>query len=804
MAQENSKKTSIKEDINLRDIIDIYLNHWVWFLITTTICLIIAFIHLKLTKPVYKAVSSVIIKNEESSASSNASVFNDLGLMSGFTTNEITNELGLLKSKRLMNSTIDALDFNIKYYESDQISSNEIYNTSPFIINVISINNKSLKKTIDQDQNTLMIKSMGENDVEIVNVVRNKSLVYKIGEVVDLNFVKFIVEKNVNYDDISSKEVLIRIDFVESVVNDYRSRLKVDLVEENSTLIELSIEDHVKEKAETVLNQLIYQYNLEAIEDKNLMASNTAKFIDERLKIINKELDSVEVGKEEFKEINKLTDIEVESALYVENASDYQIKNQEVTTQLGLVNAMLSYLKKEGADLLPTNLGIQEGNINGLISEYNSLVLERNRILAGATETNPIVVKLNYQLNQLKANVNSSLLRKRANLRISLRDLERQSGRIDSQISRVPEKERLFRNIERQQNVKETLYLFLLQKREENSLSLAATAPKAKIVDRAYAIPSPISPNSKLVIFTAFIIGLVLPFLVINAFLLLDNKINDKEYILKNADSLPVIGQLPRIEDSNQVLVEENDRSVLSETLRILISNFHYLIDNSEGGKPKVIFVTSSVKGEGKTLTSVNLAKMLAISDKKTVLVGADLRNPQLGNYESKLRQYSGLSNFLSDENSNIDELLVDSSLHENLSILSSGPIPPNPAELLGKEKTQILFNKLKERFEYIIVDTPPAMILVDTFSISKYADLVLYIIRAGVTDKKLLSVPVEAKQDGKFKNLGIVLNDVNYKKFGYGKNYGYYYGSEDELGKNVKTQKIKKALYNLIKKIRK
>ena len=778
-----SKDSYVKQDSSFRDLVDKYFKYWPWFLGCLLLSVAVAFIYLKFTVPTYRAVASIIIKDEENSSNADMSLYSELGLLNGMGTNSIANEIGLLRSKRLMANTVKALKLNVQYFDPEDFLLKELYNDSPIQLDVLELDEKLVNRAEKAEENVFEIQVLDGNNIRIYDPVTEKSFDSKIGTTINMEYITFKVIENPNssfaFENSEMPRVLIKCKGTAGMIGSYKSKLTVELIDEKSTLIELGIVDPVKSKAEDILNELVYQYNQEAIDDKNLVAQNTASFINERLKIINKELDSVEVGKEIFKETNRLTNIEAESALILENASEYSNKRQDVNTQLGLVNEMIKYLDQEETNLLPTNLGIEESSINSIIDRFNNLVLQRNRVLAGSTEINPIVIKLNSQIDQLKKNVKQSLLRKRSSLQIAQNDLRARSGAIGSQISEVPSQERLFRGIERQQDVKETLYLFLLQKREENSLSLAATAPKAKIVDQAYSVGAPVSPNPKIILFVSVLAGFIVPFLIINLIFLLDNKIQNKEDVERNISGIPVVGELPHIAKSESNLVKENDRSMLSETFRLLLSNLYYLEGdqkNRENGY--CIFVTSSVKGEGKTFTAANIALMLAIKGKKTILLGADLRNPQLHQYEPGAKTTNGISNYLAS-----DELLLnlikDSTLHPNLKILSSGPIPPNPAELLGKEKVENLFMELREQFEYIIVDTAPSMILVDTFLINKYADLTLYLVRAGYTEKKLLDLPMDAKEKGKLKNMGLVINDIKLKDFGYGKKYGYVYGEE-------------------------
>ncbi len=772
-----------EEEINLREELDKYLRYWPWFLLSTILCVVVGFIYLKFTTPIYKTTASIIIKDEDSKGpSSEMAAFADLGLLGGMGTNSIENEIGILKSRRMMNSTVRALDLNYRFFDPEELNQAELYKNQPYSINVITFDAEKFRKELEITGSGNYYISQSDKTLNITNAETGKVYKGKLGKLISLNFAEFVISKNIDYEGILNR-VLLSFSTIENVTDNYRSRLQVNLTDKNSSLIELGLEDPVKEKAQNILDQLILEYNKEAIEDKNLVARNTAEFIDDRLEIINSELDSVESGKEDFKEENRLTNIEAESELFIENASEYNKKQQEVGTQLELANAMIEYLDSgDSTDLLPANLGIEEDGVNEQIRNYNELVLERNRILNGSTEKNPIVRRLTNQISQMQANVKQSLERMRSNLRIAEKDLNRQVSSIGSQISAVPSRERQYRGIERQQNIKESLYLFLLQKREENSLSLAVTAPKAKIVDNAYSSNEPVSPKPKIILLAALIIGMLIPFLIIYLKNLLNNKVKNRADLEKASKEIPIVGEVPRINKGEQEIIErKNDRSVLAEAFRILHTNLQYLLVNNGDKKTGIkIFITSTVKGEGKTFAAFNLAMTLANTGKRVVVVGGDLRNPQLQRYEAQTKEMLGVSDYLVNDKYELSGLIKQSKLHENLYLLSSGSIPPNPAELWRLEKATTLFQELEANFDYVIVDTAPSMLVADTFLINKHADLTLYMVRAGYTEKKLQEFALDSKREGKLHDVGFVLNDVELSNFGYGNKYGYTYGVEE------------------------
>jgi len=778
MAIPNSNfNNSQLEKINWRKELRKYLKNWPWFLIAVMISVTGGYQYLKYTTPVYLATATIIIKNEPGQGSQSA-IYSDLGL-NGAGNNNVEVELGILRSKRLMKEVVKSLNFHIQYFKEGKVRTVEIYDGLPFSLQVLKLDELSLKNS---GGGLFEISKSEKNNFKIKNLKTEKIIEVVAGRPFNLGFADVVISSNdLTNEKKSFDAIIVTFTDMEKIASHYRSLLNLIQVEKNSNLIELNIKDPVKEKARDILDQLILEYNRDAIEDKNLIAGNTAHFIDDRLAIINNELESVETGKESFKEENRLTDIQAESQIFMQNASEYNKRRQEVGMQLELSSAMLEYITSNSqSGFLPTNLGLSEGSVNNQINEYNALVLQRNRILAGSSEINPIVIKLNNQIGQIKGNIIQSLKSMRSNLLIGQDDINRQASSIGSKIFEVPSKERQYRGIERQQNIKETLYLFLLQKREENSLSMAVTEPKAKIVDRAYFHDAAISLNARSLYLGTVILGLFIPFSVIYINGALDNKVRKRSDIEKLSSNIALVGEIPKVSLKNEIICL-NDRSVLAESFRILNTNLQYLLVNSKNKTTgTTIAVTSTIKGEGKTFTAINLGITLANTGKKVLLVGADLRNPKLQNYVLDTGKILGISDYLVGDNMSPESLIVKSKIHPDIYLLHSGSIPPNPYELLKQEKVGEMFRKLRTMYDYIIIDTAPSMPVADTFLITRYADLVLYVVRAGYTERELLEFPLNAKENKKLQNVSFVLNDLNSTNLGYGNKYGYGY-SEDK-----------------------
>ncbi len=767
---------STEQSLDLLEELNKYLRYWPWFIISVLILLLLAFTYLRYATPVYTTSSMILIKDDQS-GSSELAALEQLGV-TGAGGNSIANEVGILSSRRLMENVVKALNLNIQYTSEGNVKDVELYTNSPIKLTVVSLNESQLEKLPTTSQR-FRVSQLGTSGVlfkpEVGQEVRGN-----LDSPIDLEFATVVVSYRETESAGAPFDLQVQFLPVAAVANYYRSKLNINLPDKSASLLQLSMEDNVPQKARDVLNQLVIEYNKDAIADENLVAVNTGEFIQERLDIILEDLDVVEGDIEDFKEERRLTNIESEAELFLSSAQEFETSQREISTQIELANLMLDYVQSTDIDkLLPANLGIDETSVNSLIGEYNALVLERNKLLKGGGAQNPVVIKLESQLEALKSNINQSLVNLRDNLRVTQVDLNRQAARIDGNIRQVPANERQYRVKVRNQEIKEELYLFLLEKREENALKQAIQVPKAKVVDEAYGAQV-ISPNRRSIFLGAILGGLLIPFGIIYISRLLNNKIERREDIEKVTKQIPIVGELPRVAKGESDLITENDRSVLAESFRILTTNLQYLLVNADtDGKGFCIYTTSTVKGEGKTFTSINLAVTLANTGKKVVIIGADLRNPQLQRYDAESKSLLGVSDYLVSNDRKLEDMVHDSKFHPNLKLFLSGSIPPNPSELLRQSKFGRMIEEMREHYDYVIVDTAPSMLVADTFLISKYADLILYVTRAGYTEKKLLNFAVDSQNDGKLHDVSFVINDVKTANFGYGNKYGYAYGQE-------------------------
>ncbi len=779
---EERATTTDTQETSLRSHIEHYLRYWYWFVLAVIIALTGAFIYLRYTPKLYLSKATIIIKDEKSS--NNIIDVSGLSQMGGFfskfNSTKIENELAIFNSKRLIESTVKELELNVNYETVGSIKTSELYAYIPFKVQYQEFNGSGVPK--------LYFEVLSDSEYKVEDESQSFEGTYKFGESVSLPFGKISVLPNIDqplrFKDFIGKTIMVSYRPVEVVALNYQSRLMVDNEVRSSNVVELSILSSITEKSEDFLNKLVIEYNNDAISDRNEIAKKTSKFIDSRINIITRELDSVERNKELFKTNNRLTDIQAEAQIILQNSSEYDKKQVDVSTQLELSNSMIDYMENSSKnELLPSNIGIQSENVAGAVSNYNQLILYRNKLLQNSTAKNPVVVNVNNQIEQLRSSILGSLKNSSNALKIAMKDLNIQESSLNSKIAQVPQKEKIFRSIERQQTIKEQLYLFLLQQREEASISLAATSPKAKVVDSAYSSHSPVSPQTSLIYLGALLGGLIVPFLGIYGADMLNTKVANRKDVERHLPTTSILAEIPKIQRGESELIQDNDRSIMAEAYRIFRTNLQYLFINKleDNDKGKALIVTSTIKGEGKTFVAFNLALTLALTGKKVVLVGADIRNPQLQRYlpESE-KNTKGLTEFIVYDDLELKDVVYRSKYHNNLSVVLSGTIPPNPAEMLMQKRTGELISQLKEEFDYIIMDTAPAMLVTDTILINKLADITLYVVRAGYTDKRLLDFPQDAINDGRLSNVAVVLNNVSMNNFGYGNKYGYAYAREE------------------------
>ena len=773
---DNSQELQEK-DINIRELIKPYLDRWLWFVVGAFLALLGGYLFIKLSTPIYRTETTILVKDAKNNKlPEGASGLFDLSGIGGMNVNSIENEIEILKSKKLIEQVVKDLGLTAEVYQEDAFTKKELYkDTSPVIINVLgekkdaSDEQKKLDILLEIKGSELILSS--DKMPDVIRTTYNKTI--------SLPNANIIIQKNPAYKGEKIEELLLKVYNTERIVNYYREILSIAPKDKDATVIGITLDLPIKAKTQDFLNKLVVVYNQDAINDKNSESKKTKDFIDERIAIIAKELGDVENEKQSFKTENQITDIATETKINLETNAQARARQLEVDSQLELTNALMDYLSKQGDyQILPNNIGLSDASAGNVINSYNQLIIERNRLLENSTAQNPVVIDITKKINSMRFSVMETLSKNRTGLQLERNKYLEEQGKLMSRISKVPTQEKLFRSIERQQQIKENLYLLLLQKREETQLSLAVTAPKAKIVDYAHSTEKPVAPKKLIIMLAALLVGIVLPFGVIYIKELLDNKIKTKHDIERLSETV-VLAELPKIRKGESDIVGRNDLSPMAEAFRILITNMNFMIPKKEKGK--VVFVTSTIKGEGKTFVSVNLALTLANPNRKVIIIGSDIRNPQLQRYDKNSRIYMGLTEFLYDENVTLDKIIHQSNMIPHLDVIYSGAIPPNPTELLTNGRYQVLLETLKPLYDYIIVDTAPLMLVTDTFLFADLADTTLYVTRSNYTEEKLIDFANKNIKANKIKNVGFVLNDVIKSNLGYGNKYGYGYGAKEK-----------------------
>lgn len=779
--QSNDFQEEQSSNFDFKEIFFKYLSYFHWLVLGAIIGLTISFFYLRYATEYYQ--SSSVIKVLDIN---NAGFKLPSDGFSFFAKSRINleNEIEVLKSSLLVGTVVDELDLQNTYYVSGMFKETDIGATAPFYI-------KWLGDASVTDELITTIKIHLKGNHFTINSIEDK---FSFNKIYSYNGHSFSLHLKNNSQIRKDSDYIIKKSKKINVINNIRGQLSVTTFGEQSELLKIIITSTNPQKSCDIANKLAEVFNNDGINDRRMVYTKTIDFVNERFAFLFKELDSIETNKANYKKVQSLSDFTFDSQSLLMSKSGTKEELNQAKTQALLSEILIETLSKTGLnDLLPVNIGLQQVDVNALTNQYNQIVLQLQKLSQTLGDNDPYVLQLKNSQKELKISLKSSLSTYRKMMQTKINEIDKISQTQTQQYAALPFQEKAIRSIERQQEIKETLYIILLQKREEAAVNLAIINPSIKIVDFALAEIVPISPKGNIIYLAGLVLGLTIPFLIIYIYMLLDTKIHSKSDVEKVLKNIPFIAEIPHIVDDVK-MVKYLDRSVLSESFRMLRTNLGFLVKENESGL--VLFSTSTIKGEGKTLVSMNLAITLSTLGKKVVLVGADLRNPQLHKMLNIVRLKKGVTNFLHDTAASYDDLIENGSKYNlKFDIIFSGTMPPNPAELLSNGRFELLLNELKSQYDYVIVDTAPTLLVTDTSLIANLADLVVYVIRANYTDKNLLNFINELKKLKKVNNIGFVLNNVGEQKgygYKYGYKYGYSYGYNYGYGYGYKADEVK------------
>ena len=784
-----------EEQVNIQELLFRYLIHWPWFVVSIIICIACAWGYLRLTTPIYNITATVLIKDEKKGGGANmSSELEKMGL-DGFvsSSSNVDNEIEVLRSKSLAREVVNNLGLFVTYMDEDEFPSKELYHTSPVLV---SLTHQEADKLPGRMEINMILQPTGALGVQItVGEKEYRKQFDKLPAVfpTDEGTVAFFANNDtlsaVRPENITKeRHITAFINRPFSVSKGYVNSLSIAPTSKTTSVVVISLENTNTRRGRDYINKLLEMYNINANNDKNEVAQKTAEFIDERIGIISKELGSTEQDLENFKRSAGITDLSSEAQIALTGNAEYEKKRVENQTQINLVMDLQRYMKGNEYEVLPSNIGLQDAASAGAIDRYNQMLVERKRLLRTSTENNPTIINLDTSIRAMRTNVQATLDATLKGLQITKEDLAREASRYSRRINDAPTQERQFVSIARQQEIKSGLYLMLLQKREENAITLAATANNAKIIDEALADDNPISPKKTIVYLAALVLGVGLPVGVIYLIGLTKFKIEGRADVEK-LTSLPVVGDIPLADEkTGSIAVFENQNNLMSETFRNVRTNLQFMLENGKN----VILVTSTISGEGKSFISANLAISLSLLGKKVVIVGLDIRKPGLNKVFNIPKKEHGITQYLTNTTANLMDFVQPSDINKNLFILPGGTVPPNPTELLARGGLEKAIETLKANFDYVILDTAPVGMVTDTLLIGRVADLSVYVCRADYTHKAEFTLINELAENNKLPNLCIAVNglDLNSRKYGYyygygkyGKYYGYGYGYGEKHG---------------------
>lgn len=778
--EEDSEQSSF----NFQKLYTIFILNWKWFVLSIIICLGCSYLYLRYKSPVYATSAKLLIKDDSNNKSASAkdaiSGMVDFGIISS--NYGVDNEIEILNTRTLAAEAVRDLKLYTSYWKKGRVKNVILYKNQPINVDVDAAHleklNAPISMSIERDENKYIVKgkyyvSVDENTVEGPFKFEKTLAGFPATIGTKAGTLYFTNGKTRMKDGDVMKVVIVSPMMMAA---QYSSALSLEQTSKTSTTLNMQLNDKNIQRGIDYLRQLVICYNRQANEDKNEIAIRTEAFVNDRLEKINSELNSTEGQLENYKKRNRLVELKVDAKESVTNLSSYEQKLNEAATQISLINSLIQFAERPGNkyQVLPSNIGLRDEASISLINDYNKVALERNRLLRTASESSPVVEELTSQLKDMNSSIRMALSQAKRNLEIQRNAVASQYGQYNQEVSRTPEQERILTQIGRQQEVKSGLYLMLLQKREENSISLAATADKGKLVELPQYVGK-VSPKTNIILLLGLILGIAIPSLVLYLLQFFRYRIEGHDDVEALTD-IPIIADVAVANEAAKtradIVVHENENNQMEEIFRSMRTNLQFMMKPED----KVIMFTSSTSGEGKTFNAANLAISFALLGKKVVLVGLDIRKPRLAELFEIDNHHTGITKLLVKDDptwNDVQKEILSSEINKNLDLLMAGPIPPNPGEIVTRPSLEKVLNLLKENYDYILVDTAPVGLVTDTLQIGKLVDATVFMCRADYTPKAAFNAINMFKAEKKLKNMAIVINGIDMSK----KKYGYYYG---------------------------
>ena len=769
----NNKGTSFDdEDEEHTDVLDYIfkiLRYWYFIIIALIVSFAYTYIYLKRFTPIYQINATILIKDEKKI---NAEILQKLDMNSR--SKLVENEIEVLKSRALLGKVVDDLNLIVSYWQEGKFRDSELHTSSPITLNTTEL-------TPFAYSNPLYVKTEKNNKYKLLDNEENVIGTYDYSQLITNKYGKFRIFHRDSLNTVYPKVIKVIFKNRDGLVNNLIAGLQISLLNPQSSLILLSIENPVPSKGKDILTKLLDEYSFTSLEDKNREATNTLRFVEERLKLVTAELGDVEHNVEQFRRSKGVTDLSSEATIFLGKVDENDTKLNEIDVQLKVLDGLGDYLNSPQAGLVTpsTMMGVNNAVLNSYIEQLSEFELQRNKLAQTVHPGNTDLETLNSQIRNVKQAIRENLVNQKISLQTNKRTLLDLNKSLETAISTIPEKEREFVSIKRQANIKEDLYVLLLKTREETALSYASTVTDSRVVDVPYAGDSPIRPDRTNIYLMALLLGLAIPIALIATKEALTNTVQSKKEIERKT-GLKIFGEVglqPKSE--KREIIDIKSRSFVSEQIRMLRSNLQYLFLDSHEAIGKTILLTSSTSGEGKSFMTLNIGSSLALLGKKVVILGLDLRKPKIQEY-IKVNNDVGMSNYLIGQLGIAD--IIQYTTIDNLYIIPSGPIPPNPSELIAKGRIKELISTLRQPFDYILMDTPPLGLVTDATLLAPYTDVCFYLVRHEKTPKIYLPTIGDLVNKKVFKSINIIFNAVNYKNsaaYGYGYSYGTSYGKE-------------------------